>query len=340
MKLERARRLESILHHLHRRARAGQPLAGGDGDDAFMQTSPLARDRMYKHIRRGLERGEPLSKVLADYDEFPRYGVDLVRAGEEGGDLAAALGTLLERMPWSNRFRFQRRAIGLYLGITLTVFALFLVYYSMGVGPRFHGILAGVPSDAKPALFSLVFAPGLSWSWVVLGVFAVLIAARVVFRKNLALLALKPFPVFHRVYAKVVSLELASACAYYLNYESSAFDALERAAEQVEDADLRDGIRRAVHNVREGAPFDHAFYSIPGLERFPVFGVVGLGEATGRTKEMLNDFIGTMEANLENTLDAEMRVLFKLCVLVCGIIVGAGLVAAFQGIIYSYNFVM
>ena len=209
----------------------------------------------------------------------------------------------------------------------------------MMLAPIF-GMIVDNNSVEMALLNSILFPAG--WEnalfIIILALAVVLLIVRWVTKKSLADRALHWLPRLKQVYAKLISLELAASCAYHLNFETSVFKALGKAAGGLGDRDIQNSIARGLDAVEQGTPFNEAFFSIAGLSRYPVFSVIGLGEASGKAKEVLADFIQTLEENLEQTLDAEMRLLFNLCILACGVVVGLGLIAVFQGIIYSYNF--
>lgn len=138
----RERDLLAVTQQLAAIVRANAPMAEGIGAAAL----DARRDRVEAvllMLREDLEAGYALAEAMRRRPRFfPAYYVDLVRAGEQTGCLAASLASLSDAIEGSLELRSR---LGLYLGYLLFVLAVQMtlgVFFFVKVSPVFTELVA------------------------------------------------------------------------------------------------------------------------------------------------------------------------------------------------------
>lgn len=334
--MARIKGLDIILTHLYSRAKNNLPLVGGPEEEIFSKISSLGKNPLYKKIKLGMERGKSLSETLSIIKGFPPFFLQIIKRGEDSGNLAKALKIVLDHFSIFTRFKFHIWTIYTYVFAILLLFLAFVCYYSH-LFVKVHAIASEHSPTYIPDLFRPFFIASNQY-FIVFVVFLIIVLLVLALKRNLIDFFIKRTPVMSRNYFRILSLELGTICSYNLELGLPLNVALAKAVEGVGDKKIYRSLKKMLLLIEKGEPFSKAMSTEPILKNMPVINVMGLGEATGKGLELINELNNLLHQHLANNLDRDMRNLFRWCVVFCGILVGAGTIYVFNAILSTYSF--
>ena len=333
--------LDMILAHLYARARNNMPLMAGPEEESFSEISSLGKHHLYKKIRLELKRGKTLSEALYSVKGFPSFFLKIIQRGEDSGNLATALKIVLDHYPVFARFKFHMRTIYAYISVTLIFLLAFLMYFSYIFTNTYTTVLGNATPDL-PALFRLFFLASSPYfiAFFALAVIAAFVVVRYVLKIDLIDCVIRRTPVMNRNYFRVLSLELGTIYDYNLELGLPPHRALAEAVEGLGKGKASHSLKRVLSLVENGESLSSALASETLLADMPALDFIGLGEGTGKPRELITELNQFLHRYLTANLDKEMQNLFRWCIVACGILVGIGVVYVFSAIIYSYSMAM
>ncbi|MEW5724354.1 MAG: type II secretion system F family protein [Thermodesulfobacteriota bacterium] len=334
----RGKGIEIVLAHLYARAKQGRPWFGGPEEEAFLRVSPLARLPLYKKIAAGIGQGRSLSEALGAIRGFPAYLARLIKAGEESGNPARALGLALEHYPLSSRFRLYIRGLFLYVLVVMLFLLGFLVFSAF----QFHGIYQAIAAETfarPPGLTPLaLLAQG---RWVLLPAAAAVVLAvivvRVVYRRReVGPLAVR-LPLVRKNYQRLLSLELGTLYRFSLEAGLPAPRALAETAAGLGERPAALALDRALTEAERGGDLGRLLAEEPTLAGLPAVEAVGLGLDAGRELELIREHNELVHDYLSANLGRDLRTLFHWCLAGCGLLVGLAAAWVFYAVISVYT---
>ena len=267
---------------------AGLPLDRALGLIARRGGGPAAA--LAAEAQAAVRAGAGLSEALqARPDAFSPFVVALVRAGEAGGELGAALERTAEYLGRSRDLREKLRTALTYPAIVAVFATLCLAFLIAVVIPQFDAVYrqAGaelpLPTRAVLALGSLAR----DWGWLLLLTLVIAaLGARAALREPRARLAYHRRLLRFSLLRKLDSERFARAASALLGAGVRLPHALELSAAAMRNGALRAAATRAARAVREGEPLGQA------LRREGLFGsllpeLAEVGEEAGRLPDML-----------------------------------------------------
>ncbi|MCF6287560.1 MAG: type II secretion system F family protein [Candidatus Hydrogenedentes bacterium] len=147
-------------HSLHGLVDSNLPLAEG-----LLQLSQDAPRRSLRYtfywLHRDLSEGNALYRAMGNQPNiFPHFCVDMIRAGEESGDLEGALANLLRELDSSFQFRREVAGNGMYLTNLLVYEAVIILGLAKFVLPQFQQIWGSFGRDLVPPMGFLISMQG------------------------------------------------------------------------------------------------------------------------------------------------------------------------------------
>jgi general secretion pathway protein F len=335
-------RLVALLTELGALSAAQVPLA-----DALESIAAAAPDRAVAAAARRLARavtgGEPLSAALAG----PGIGAPAevrgaVRAGEQRGDLGAALGgaaaTLARRAALNRRIGAALTYPAMLLGVTLLSVGGILLGVVPALAPVLSAAGGAAPASARLLLaLSAWLAANGTTGLAGLGLLALVFlrAARVpALRQRFEALVLRA-PLVGRLLRAAETAAALRTTAALLGGGTPLAEALGFAAGAVGTATVRAALARAAQAVREGAAPAGALAAEPALSA-SVMGLVAAGARAGRIAPLMLVAADTLEREVEAGTDRLLAILPPALTLVLGAMVG-GVSLTIIGAILSVN---
>lgn len=294
---------------------AGQPLDRALGILLELPDTVQAR-RVIERIREAVRGGTPLSTALEQqHGLFPRLYVNLVRAGEAGGNVHEALRRLADYLERSARLR-GRVVNALIYPVILVVMIIVSVGFLMAVVvPQFQQLFDSLNAEL-PWYSKVVLELGLftrDWWWLVLAAMVaagLLLAARL--RQPEARRALDARLLRLRfagdLVARLDTARLARTLGTLVRNGVPLLTALNLSRPVLGNRVLAEAIDVAAEEVKTGSSLGHALGRRKVFPRLAVQ-MVQVGEESGELDTMLLKVADTFDQETANALDRLMAAL-------------------------------
>lgn len=308
---------------------AGVPLDEALGATARQTPTPRIKSLLLQ-VRGKVVAGHSLAVSLAEFpDAFSELYRAMVRAGEHAGLLGAVLDQLADHIE-RRHYLQQKVQMALLYPFTLLVVALGVIALLMGlVMPDLVALFqrtgTELPLLTRGLMALSAFVAG--WWWLLLlGGVALLLGVRQLLReerwrhrRDVLLLRL---PLLSRLFIAADTTRFAATLSILTTSGVALVDALAIAAGVMGNRVLRQRTGQTAVTVQEGGSLAQA---LDACGFFPplLTQMVASGEASGTLDKLLQRAATAQERELELTLNALMKVLEPLIIIVMAVVVGA-----------------
>lgn len=291
---------------------------------------------LYTSVKAGKSFSQALSVHHVAFGEF--Y-INMVRAGEAGGQLADVLARVGEHL---ERFRELRESVvsAMIYPAILVVVAVLSVFLMLGfVVPQFESLFKDM-GDALPLPTVMIVALGHflgRWWWLL---FALLGAAVWSWRRYVAtrpgrlwrdrrILAL---PVLGELVRKYEVTRFSRSMGTLLAGGVSIVQSLRIAAQTVANSPLRSALEGVAPVIKKGGRMADAL-SQTGLFTPLALNLVRLGEETGRLDTMLLELARVHDAEVQSGIKRALTLIEPVLILTLGVVIAAIIVSILMGIL-------
>lgn len=308
---------------------AGLPLAR-----ALTVLERQTKSKKFKEIIRGvadrIQKGETLNAALATYPKtFSPIFVSMVRAGEEGGNLAESLNVLAEQMERSTLLKKKIRGAMLYPGIILTVMftigILMFIFIVPTLVATFEELNAELP-------FSTQIVIGLSnvlQNHTIL-FFATIVGLIVGFIWGLRTkrghrifdFVLLRTPMIKGLVRETNAARTARTLSSLLGAGVEIVHALGITAEVIPNTYFKEVIKSAEVQVQKGTPISQVFVGAEHLFPVLVGEMMSVGEETGKISEMLENLAHYYEQEVDRKTKDMSTIIEPVLMVIIGSAVG------------------
>ena len=242
-----------------------------------------------------VRRGETLHAAIAKFPAvFPTLFSAMVRAGEEGGDLAASLTLIADQM--ERMFNLKKKIRGAMLYPMIIVIAIIGIGAIMmttvvpTLSATFKEMGAQLPVSTRLVIATSDFLVNNTLLAIILSVATVALffgSLRTKTGRRIRDLTLIKMPLIGRLVREINAARTARTMSSLLTAGVDVLTSLEITSEVVQNSYFKAVIIEAQEKVRGGEPLSAAFMRHEGL--FPPFvgEMMSVGEETGQTPEML-----------------------------------------------------
>lgn len=287
-----------------------------------------------------LQAGQALSEAMAARsDLFGGFYVAMVRAGEAGGDLAAALSRLAGYLERARAAADNLKSALIYPTI-LVAFAILSVMLLMTfVVPQFEVMFREAGRELPTATRALIAVSGFirDFGWLlVLGLALVWLFAR---QRNVGAVVdayMLRLPYVGRLIARIETERFARALGALLSGGVALPSALDLAAGVLSNRAMARAAATVAGAVREGVRFGEAIVAA-GLFPGVAAELVKVGEETGRLAEMLLQTADMEATELAATLRRLVAVAVPAVTILLGLFVAAIILAVMTAILGAYD---
>lgn len=274
-----------------------------------------------------LAEGYELCTALEQTQQFPQYMVDMIRVGEQTGNLDRGLKGLSTYYDRQEQMEQNIRRAVLYPAVLLTMLTLVLVVLIVEVLPMFNDVyaqLGGTLTGLGGGI--LEFGTLLRSHWIV----AILVVAAVVIgavflairgqRDGVRVLLSKKLGV------AVATSKLASALAMALQSGLDMDMAMDMAVNLTQHPDLREKLQRCSAYMEEGESLAGAVTK-EGVFSSLYCRMLGVGVRTGTMDEVMEDIARRCDTSAQDAIDRYIGSVEPTLVMIMSILVGAVLLS-------------
>lgn len=306
---------------------AGIPLEEALGTCAEQVERPAAR-RVIAALRARVMEGHSLSGAMADFpNSFPELYRATIGAGEQSGRLDGVLARLADYTE-ARQSLARRTALSLLYPAILTLASIGVVGVLLGyVVPQlvqvFESLDTTLPLPTRILLAVSGFV-GAHGTLLLLGIGAAVAAfalalRRPGFRRRWHALLLK-LPIVGRLVRGAQTARFARTLSILTASGVPVLESLRISAQVMSNLPMRDAVRTAADQVREGASLNRA---LADSRQFPpmTLQLIASGERSGRLEQMLERAAVNAEREVETLVAAFMGALEPLLILLVGMLV-------------------
>lgn len=259
------------------------------------QTKNIKLAKIVAEIESSVRRGDPLHAALAQFPKtFPDLFVAMVRAGEEGGDLPAALLVVADQTERIYDLKRKIRSAMIYPCIILIAIIGIGIVMMIEVVPTlaqtFEESNAVLPLSTRIVIgtssilvhYTVPVIGGMIGFVVLLGM-----VLRTKTGKRVSDFVLLHIPVIGTLVREVNAARTARTLSSLISSGVDVLASLEISADVVQNSYFREVIKQAAAGVRAGEPLSAAFAKREDLYPPFVGEMMSVGEETGATVEML-----------------------------------------------------
>ena len=242
-----------------------------------------------------VRRGDTLHLALAKYPTvFPKLMVAMVRAGEEGGDLAQSLAVTSDQMERIHDLKKKIRGAMLYPCIILIAIVgigtLMMIKVVPTLASTFKEMNATLPQSTRFVIGISDFLVGNTIGAVILMASALVgmyLLAKTKAGRRLSDRIFLSLPIIGPMVREVNAARTARTLASLSSSGVDVLTSLEITQEVVQNSYFRDVLQIARKSVGEGEPLSATFVRSDTLYPAFVGEMMAVGEETGQTAEML-----------------------------------------------------
>lgn len=289
---------------------------------------PAARV-LLQAIRDEVRGGAALSQALEKRrDIFSRYYVNIVRAGEAGGALAAVLGRLADSMERAKELRETVRSALIYPSLLVIVAVLSVMILLVWVVPQFEQTFAQA-GKALPFATELVIFVGRAmrdyWWLILIGVVVVVQGVRWRLRTSSGRQAwdrrVLRLPLVGPLVTRFEVARFARTLATLLGNGVTLLSALAIAKDTMGNVVMADSLDSVILQLRGGKGFSRPLAETGVFPRLATQ-MIMVGEESGRLEEMLGRVADTYDKEVQLAVRRFLAVLEPVLILGLAVMIG------------------
>lgn len=276
-----------------------------------------------------LRKGTALSQAVGEHPKiFPPIFINMVRAGEEAGNLDDVLERLAIQFE-KDYFTIEKVKSAMTYPIVVGIFSILSVAYLLtSVVPQFAGILAAAGTEI-PALTRWVMGVSDSlvqqWYLWLLGIIAAVLLFKVITRSpkgryTIDYIKLR-LPIFGVVFRKAAIARFTRTLGSLFNSSVPVLQSLAVVEKVIGNAVIAEVIRNSRDSLSAGQRLSDPLrrsWVFPPL----VTQMIAIGEETGALDHMLNKIADFYESDVENTVDKLKSLIEPIMLLIVAGVVG------------------
>ena len=288
--------LINFCFHLEQLNRAGVPLLEGLTDLRDSIEHPRFREVIAGLIE-SIEGGQTMSQAMSAHpDVFSQVFVNLIRAGEDSGQLPGVLASLTESLKWEDELASHTKKLLMYpafvAGIVLAATFFLMIYMVPQLKMFVKNMGQTLPVHTQLLFFISDLLVDYWYVFLLLPVIAV-IAGQFILRRNpLARLRLDGIklrlPVLGPILKKIILSRFANTFAMLYASGIPILESIRTTQQIVGNRAVRQALQRVEQSIREGRNVASAFHDV-GMFPPLVVRMLRVGENTGGLdKALLN----------------------------------------------------
>lgn len=291
--------------------------------------------RRLNEVAADIQGGASLSGALGKYpDVFSDFYVNMVRSGEESGDLSNTFGYLADYLDRSYELLTKTRNALIYPAFVFVAFIVVMVLMLVVVIPKLSAIILETGQEL-PIYTKIVI--GLSNFFIHYGIaLAVAVVFGIFFlwrflltdsgKRTFAEITLS-LPYVGSLYQKIYLARISDTLNTMLSAGVTVVRSVEVAATIVGNEVYKKLLLGAAQDVRTGVPLSRAMGKYPGLISGIMMQMIKVGEETGELASILDTLAKFYKREVDNAVETIIGLIEPAMIIMLGVGVGGLMVA-------------
>lgn len=271
------------------------------------QSSNAKLKAVVRKISAGLNKGDQFNEALREFPAvFSDLYVAMIRAGEEGGNLAESLQTLAVQMERSSNLKKKVKGAMMYPSIVIIVMIVIGVLMMIFVMPQITSMFKDMKTDLPSTTKFLITLSDFFSQHTIVAVGSIVgffVAMTYIIKSKPGKIAsswlVPKLPVIGTLAKEMNSARTARTLSSLLNSGVDVIQSLEITEEVVQNVFYKKVIRDARARVEKGSPLSDAFIERSDLYPILVGEMILVGEETGQISGMLGELAIFYETEVE-----------------------------------------
>jgi len=298
---------------------------------------------MYGELERELNRGVSLSGAMDNSGMFPELAVNMVRAGEAGGNLKGVLAELAKHYQKEHRMGRRLKGALLYpkiVGLTaiLTILVMFLF-----VMPSIEPLFAGMELPAVTR-FLMAFSRFLTEKWyLAAAVLAVMAACMEILKRSERFCCFRDHvlictPFIGRQLRIIYTARFARCISSLYSGGLPMVESLRIAGRVLGNRYLETRFPLVIQKVQNGEMLSEAIKAADGFEK-KLSAVIFVGEETGKLDVMLEKAADGYEYETDVAMTKIVSMAEPVIILILGAVVGISMLGIMLPLWHMYEYI-
>jgi type II secretory pathway component PulF len=293
---------------------------------------------MIKNLITDIKSGKSFSEALSNYSQFQGLYMTMISTGEKLGNLGVVTDKLADY--YEKKMEMKRKFVSaltypmVVAAFAVVVIIIMFVFVMPTLLASFKGKEDKLPEITK-VLIRLIDFMKAYW-WLVGGVFGGIIYYFMSASKNPAMRKgfekfILGFPLIKNLYRRVILSNFVWPFSLLIKNGVTIVDALEIIRQNTKIFHLKDLLKDAISNLREGGRLHETFKDHPLISR-EVYHMIAVGEKGEMLPKMLDKVIEMNDKETETLLERTAAMVEPLAIILLGVIIGLIVVAVIMPI--------
>jgi len=318
-----------VCFHMEQTSRAGVPMLDSLHDLRDSTENPQLRE-VISAMCESIEGGKTLSQAMADFPGvFGNVFSNLVRAGEQSGEISEVFKRLGESMKWQDEQASQAKKLIMYPAFVGSVVAGVLFFLMTYLVPQLLSFVKTMGQELPAHTKALIFVSNIFVNYwyallltpiaiAVLYVVAVRTSPEMRLKADLMKLSI---PVVGPILKKLILARLAGFFAMMYSSGITIIDCIRTAEDISGNKAIESAMRNVGQQIADGKNLSDSFES---TSLFPplVLRMIRVGETTGALEQSLENVAYFYTRDVRESIDRVQSMIEPVMTVVLGTIVG------------------
>lgn len=297
---------------------------------------------VYKNVYVKLQQGFTLSVALQSQgNAFPPLMINMIRSGEESGQLELTAKKLSTQFEKSHRMQNKLRNAMIYpcILILVTIAVVFLIFTV--VLPNFFEYFDG---ESLPAITQFVLSLSTFmtkfWYLVLIGILVIIAAWLIALRQEKVRLAYDKFklnvPKIGKLMRIIYTARFARTMSSLYSSGVSMINALMLAKDTINNAYISSQFEGIIREVRDGTALSVAIQKIDGFD-LKLSSSIFIGEESGKLDDMLESIADDFDYESDMASQRMVALLEPIMIIVLAVIIGTIMISVMLPLYTMYN---
>ena len=273
-----------------------------------------------------INKGDGFAESLKEFPEvFNDLYVAMVRAGEEGGNLASTLQTLAIQMDRTNTLKKKIKGAMIYPSIVMIVMVVIGILMMIFVLPQITGVFESMDTELPATTQFLIATSNFLVNYTVLalggmlaGIAGIIYALRTKWGKIATSWIIPKLPVIGTMAKETNAARTARTLSSLLNSGVDVLQSIEITQEVVQNVFYKKILKEAGVRVEKGTALSEVFIERSDLYPILVGEMILVGEETGQIAGMLGELAEFYENEVERKTKDLSTIIEPLLMVVIG----------------------
>lgn len=299
-------------------------------------------NKVYRNVYVKLQQGHPLSVALSEQgNAFPSLMINMIRSGEESGQLELTTKKLAVQFEKSHRMKNKLRNAMIYPCVLVAVTIVVVMLIFTVILPTFFEYFEGkeMPMITEVVMGISIFMTKY-WYLVLIGCLSVVAVWIIALREKKVRTAYDKFklrvPIIGKLLKIIYTARFARTMSSLYSSGVSMISALLLSKDTINNIYLSSQFDGVIREVRDGTPLSIAIQKIDGFD-VKLSSSIYIGEESGKLDDMLDSIADDFDYEADIASQRMVALLEPIMIIVLAIIIGTIMISVMLPLYTMYS---